>query len=358
MFRSFSTFFLLVVLTLSFAGGCSGADIMSEENLPSNTNPPNKDVPSIPELDEYIYSLDEYQAGIVPRRLDPELVARYLNGKVERDLAFRSFLRVESVADFYDIHEVTAKFKTFLDNREADDEALRRSASIARILARVGTSEEVEFARNYYKYLVGRADSVPVFEDLILLHEALGLGGASAEIRERLNAKAAGLAQRKNSDYRAKLEHRQFTGPLLQKLTRAEKVEGVKQQIIGKGSRPERIKEEIKAYLTIEYGYLEFLQPWAARRLRRETWANDPAQQVRRADDPALKADVIDQLKKFLAGLPGEGRDETQKAAGLRILRAIKFFGGEVSEEEETFLETNRKEQSDILANEGFMLEE
>jgi hypothetical protein len=51
-----------------------------------------------------------------------------------------------------------------------------------------------------------------------------------------------------------------------------EKANAVKERILHNPERARRIDEKIKMYLTREYGYLEFLQPWAARRLRRESW--------------------------------------------------------------------------------------
>jgi hypothetical protein len=354
---------LLIVTLVSPTSACRGKQIMSEQDIPQNGAPNGEssdDVPSIPELDKYIFTLDEYQAGIVPRKLEHAKVARYLIGKIKRDLGYKNFLRVESVADFYDTNEVVDKFKGFLDKTETDEESIRRSIVITRIIARAGSPEAVEFAKQYNKHLIQKAETILTFEDLILLHEALGLGSASQDLRAKIGVKAKSLEQKKDSDYRARLEHRQLTGPLLQKLNRAEKVEPVKQKIVEIRDRKERIREEIRAYLTIEYGYLEYLQPWAARRLRRETWAANPPEQLNRNDAAPLKKDLVDQLRAFLnssSDSPG-GKPAGDEALKLRLLRAIKFFGGEVSEEEQTFLDTQSNQQADILANEGFMLSE
>lgn len=336
---------------------------MSEQDIPQNGAPNGEssdDIPSIPALDQYIFKIDEYQSGIVPRKLEHEKVARYLAGKVKRDLALKSFIRVESVADFYDTHEVVEKFKPFLDRSESDEESIRRSVVIARIIARAGDANDVEFIKKYNKHLIQKADTVLVFEDLIHLHEALGLGSASQDLRAKIGSKANSLEQKKETDYRARIEQRQYTGALLQKLNRAEKVEPVKQKILELRDRKERIREETRAYLTIEYGYLEYLQPWAARRLRRETWAANPPEQLKRNDAAPLKKDVADQLRAFLndpAASPGgkPGGDDSLK---LRLLRAIDFFGGEITEVERTFLDTSKRQQADTLSNEGFMLSE
>lgn len=352
---------LIIVLFLLLAFGCKGTQVMSEENL-SQDNLPKSDLPSetpsIPELEEFIFNPDQFTRGIVPRRLDAKEVARFLIGKINKDTKLNFFIQVELVADFYDTYEVVKNFRQFLDGRESNPEEVRRSIIITRIIARLGDAEDVEFARRYYRHLIQQANSKQEFEDLILLHEALGLGGNSIELKQKIQAKIAGLEAKKDTDYQARLEYLDLQEQTLGNLIRAEKVQPIKEQIIANDNRQQRLEDEIKAYLTIEYGYIEYLQPWAARRIRKETWVVKPSEQARRVDEQPLKEDVVKAFRDFLGKLNDFPKLQTQEkeSAKLRALRAVKFFDGNLSEEEETFLELHKGTQADTLANEGFMI--
>lgn len=334
---------------------------MSEETNSKNNLPEDKsssEVPSIPELEKFIFVLDEYTAGVVPRKLVAPEVAKFLNGKIEKTTALKSFTRVESAAKFYETYEIVEKFKGFLDKKEVNEEDTLRSIVITRIIAYLGNAEDVAFATQYYKYLVGRAESAAEFEDLVLLHEVLGLGTNSKELNQKLQSKISSLEGKKDSDFQAGLQYQKFKESIAQKLYRAEKVQSIKEKILQTTDRKKRLEEEIKAYLSLEYGFLEYLQPWAAGRLRRETWAAQPAEQTKRNDNAPLKADVAQTFRDFLGKIDkiDEIEKEDEESINIRLLRAIKFFDGKTSIEEDGFLSLYKGKQLDILANEGFQI--
>jgi len=330
---------------------------MSQENNNPNVDGSSEGRP-IPELDRYIFDADPYTSGVVPRGLQAGEVARYLIRKVKRDIALKSVVRVDDVARFYETGEVAQAFRQFLDSKESGEEDLRRSIAFARIIAYVGSADEVEFAKKYYSQLVSRADTVAVFEDLILLHETLGLGEGSTELKQKLESRAAALVSKKDTDFQARIDYNKYAEDLAQKLFRASRAQASKDKVLAMTDRKARIGEEIKMYLSVEYGFLEHLQPWAAGRLRREAWAAQPADQTARKDDPQLRKELagefrrfVDDLKSFPGVLP-----EDEESHRLRLLRAIKFFGGEISDAEEGILRVNKGKQLDLLANEGFGL--
>lgn len=350
---------VLVVLLLTFER--QGTPVMSEEtNLKDNLPKAESllDTPSIPELEKFIFDPDEYTAGVVPRKLAAPEVAKFLIGKIEKRTALKSFARVESVAEFYETFEIVEKFKQFLDKKESGEEDVRRSIIIARILARLGNVEDVGFATQYYKYLVGRAESVQEFEDLILLHEALELGTNSSDLNRKLQSKITALEASKETDFQVGLQYLKFKESIAQKLYRVEKAQSIKDGILKTTDRKKRLREEIKAYLSLEYGFLEYLQPWATERIRRETWAAQPAEQIKRNDKAPFKEDVAGALRDFLENIDKikEIEPEDEDSIRVRLLRAIKFFDGKISAEEEGFLANYKGKQLDILANEGFHL--
>ncbi len=330
---------------------------MSEENNIQKNNS-SSEVPSIPELEEYIFSEDEYTAGVVPRKLSAPEVAKFLIGKIEKTATLQAFIRVEMTARFYETSETVEKFRQFLDKKEANAEEIRRSIVIARIVGYLGGNEDVAFAKQYYKYLISRAESVQEFEDLIRLHEILNLGKNSGDLRQKLDAKTAEFAKKKETDFQAEIQYQQFQETLASKLYRAEAVQAIKERILNIGDRKKRIAEEIKAYMSLEYGFNEYLKPWATGRIRRETWAAQPAEQIRRDDKAPLKEDVANSFRDFLSKLGeiDEIEPDESDSARVTLLRAIKFFDGKISDDEEYFLQQFRGKQGDVLANEGFQL--
>jgi hypothetical protein len=333
---------------------------MSEENKSpaSPTNLESSDVPNIPVLEAFIFKSDEYSNEIVPRLLSPLDVAKFLSGRIEKDTKLKAFFQVEKAANFYDTNEIVGKFKKFLDRSESNEDEVLRSIVVARIIGRLGDSEDVEFARQYYKYLIQKVNSEKEFIEIIYLHEALDLGENSNALKQKIQDKTDELKSKKDTNYEAELKYLNFEETILSLLEQAEKVQQIKSKILNTPERKKRIYEEIKAYLTIEYGFVTFLQPWAARRIRQETWAEKPSEQRFRNDRQPLKKEVAIAFRDFLGELDKftSLQKEEKEAIRIRILRAIKFFDGKISEEEEDFLKLNKEEQADTLANEGFML--
>ena len=119
------------------------------------------------------------------------------------------------------------------------------------------------------------------------------------------------------------------------------------------------IEEEMKAYLTTEYGFLEYLQPWAARRVHRESWGRSVTEQVQRPEQEPLKQDVAASFRAILGEIDRVPHleEDDRESVRVRVLRGIKFFGGETNSEEEELLRQYRGKQLDLLANEGFQLQ-
>ena len=89
---------------------------------------------------------------------------------------------------------------------------------MTRIIAYLGNPDDLKFAAQQYKYLVGKADSTQVFEDLIMLHAELGVGEKSTELSQKLQTKALALSAKQESDYQARVEYQKYSEDLAQKL--------------------------------------------------------------------------------------------------------------------------------------------
>ncbi len=359
---SFASDFLLILLlsvAVSFScGGSQPRNVMLDETS-NNPNSPSGGDKNTGDLEKFIFSPDRFTNEVVPRRLDPARVAKFMVDRISDKDALKVFIQAEKVAAFYDTYEIAPKFRGFLTGNESGEDAVLRSIVITRTIARVGKAEDIEFASRYYAALIPKVDSSAEFTAMILLHDALNLGAGSGPLRQRLNAKMTTLEARRSTDDQARLQYLDLEEKVASKLTWAEKASLAKERILKMTDRKQRIDEEIKAYSAIEYGYVEFLEPWAASRLRKETWAAQPEMQTTRPDNPSNTEDVVKALHAFIGKLGNFSTldDEERESVKVRLLRAIKFFGGKVSEEEQSLLTQYKGTQADTLANEGFMLD-
>lgn len=323
-----------------------------------NTNPQAPKVPPPPQLKKFVFESDRFTGEVVPRHLDPVAVAEFLNEKINEKTPLKPLVQAEKAAAFYDVYEIAGKYRSLINTLEPSDDVLLRRIVLDRTIAKVGTPDDVAAAKQVYESIAARVQSIPEFKEAILLHDVLEIGTSSPTLRNTLRAKLTALAPQSESDGPGRLEYLELQETVSQKLEDAEKAADVKASILGKGSRKQRMDEEIKAYLAVGYGYIEFLQPWAAMRLRRETWAANPDEQTTRPQEPPLKKEVAEAFRDFLGKidtLPGHD-DDDKNAVRVQVLRAIKFFGGEISEQDEQFLQQFSGTQADTLANEGFLL--
>jgi hypothetical protein len=222
----------------------------------------------------------------------------------------------------------------------------------------LGNADDRDFARQYYLFLITKTDSIEGFQDLISLHERLGLGPESVELRKRIQAKLGLLESKKEADYQSRLEYLKFQETIPATLEAVEKAQAIKDNALKIADRQKRLEDEIKMYVTTDYGYQDYLLPFAARRIRRETWASSVTEQIVRNDKPPLKDDVVKALRKYLDHIEKENDidNDDKESFKVRVLRAIRFFDGHLSDQEQGILREHRGKQVDILANEGFMI--
>lgn len=273
-------------------------------------------------------------------------MAAFLSERLDSGTGGDAVLQMEQVADFYETTELAPTVRAALAQdvpaivagRKMPVRDVQRGAALARMLAKLGNAQDVAFAKTHYIALVAFAQSTEDFVALVQLHDVLGLGADAALLRRRIAARQQEVVD--------------------QQLGAAEKAHEVKQTVLQISDRKVRIEEEIKMYLTLDYGFMAFLQPWSARRLRRESWAEQPSAQLARPDPAPLRADVAAAFRAFLpkiAKLKDLEPDE-RDSYRLRLLRAVVHFGGDVSKAERAFLKKNATQQADVLADEGFLI--
>ncbi len=300
--------------------------------------------PSLPELEEFVFHPDQFGKEAIPRRLQPGDVASFLMSRLDAGTPLGALQQAGKLVDFYDLNEVAAWLRRFLDGREAGPEQRKRSIVITLIVARSGAPDDRRFAAGYLNFLVQRATAAEL-PGLVSIYEALGPEGDSQPIR----AAATGLL----SAGQPPADARNLQTLLNMTIPRAEQANTMKARILAMPGRQQRIDGEVKVYLALLVGYPEYLPGWAARRLRRETWGENPADQAVRSSDRRLSTEVAEAFRRVIPLVAANRAfdDHVKSLKRVTCLRAIDFFGGTLSTAEYKEMHADPSRQFDVLSN-------
>src|ERR1700742_4532540 len=164
--------------------------------------------PAIPdELDRFVFNPDQFLKDDVPRDLDPLQVELLVRLKINALTPYRALEQLFKVADYYDVFEIAPHLLKLLTKNEKGQEDYRRTAIIARIVALVGLPEEVAQAKDYYDYLVGKADAYFALERVVALYEILSLTADPQPLAAKLDAKVSAPAREQTKSAEAKADY-------------------------------------------------------------------------------------------------------------------------------------------------------
>lgn len=306
----------------------------------------------VQQLESYVLNPDPFHGDAIPKRLKRDTVATFVISRVGRDTRFASLLRVEKLVTFYDLQEVCGHLSSLLppDPAPAD---VAKAAVIARTIAATCRPADVQNVANYSRGLIANAQTSPEIAELVELQDRLGPGADSTTLETRISQLRATAAAKAGADYQARLETSRLDEMRSLRLDRVRRANEVKAQVLAIADRQKRIGEEIKMYLTLEYGYLEYLMPWAAARLRREAWGDSPAGQVARDEDAGRRhemATIFQTMADNLEHMPGV-EPENRASLRVRCLRAVDYFGGSLSPADRAWIADNAGRQVDVLSN-------
>jgi hypothetical protein len=315
--------------------------------MDAGTQPPAVPVAA---LESFIFAPDQFTKDDVPLGLDPTVIAEFVTHRLTRAAPLAAFEQTRKLVDFYDVYEVAPYFVELL-NRPEDKEDLARTTEMALLVAIVGQPPELEFARRYFPRLAERATTLLLFERLAALLEALGPGADPTPLQRGLDARLQGVRSRAAGDPAAAQETQALERLLTFTLPRISKANAVKQRILAIPQRNARIDEEVRTYLGLKYGFGEYLPLWAARRLRRETWATEPPQQTVRSVDPERRHEVVEGFRRVLVsiGTLQDAADDEKLFYQVNGLQAIRFFEGELTPVERELVRKHQDEQKAYL---------
>jgi hypothetical protein len=259
---------------------------------------------------------------------------------------------LERLVTFYDLQEVCSHLFTLLSaNQSAAD--VTKAAVIARTIAATCRPAEVQRVATSFDTLISNARTSSDILELLELQDRLGPGADSRAIEARIDRLRATAVSTAQADYQARLETSRLDEMRSLRLTRVRRANEIKAQVLSMNDRPNRIRQEIKMYLTLEFGYLEYLTPWAAARLRRETWGDHPASQTVRDENPGRRAEIARIFESVAANIDRlpDVTPENRDSLRVRCLRAVEYFGVPLETKDRIWLNDNAGSQVDTLSN-------
>lgn len=300
-------------------------------------------------LESYILRPGAFDNLNIPRDLDRESVAQFIRNRVVPPLSLKSLKRLENVVSFYDLQEVCGHLQGLLSDPSTPF-GTAESAVIARTIAANCPPPAQRQMASYAQTLISRARTAAELTELLDLQDRIGPGFDMTPLANRI-AELRALA-RSNPDPRAQFQLIPLDQMYTQSLPRIQKANEIKAQILASPDRAYRLLQYVKIYLGLEYGYAEYLTPWAIARLKRETWGLQPADQTTRKENPALRAEVARIFETTAANIGRLPGVDPADHDSLRItcLRAADFFGHALSTVDRAFIAQRAAGQVDMLS--------
>jgi hypothetical protein len=304
----------------------------------------------IDRLETYVLRPGAFDGLNIPRNLDRGIVAQFIAARISPPVSIKSLKRLEIVVTFYDLQEVCGHLQGLLSDPGARF-GITEYAVIARTIAANCPPPAQQQMASYAQTLVSRAKTAAEMTELLDLQDRIGPGFDPTLLANRL-AQLRALAT-SDPDPQAKFQIIPLDQIILQSLPRIQKANEIKARILANPDREYRLLQLVKIYLGLEYGYAEYLTPWAIARLKRETWGVQPADQATRKENPGLRAEVAKVFETTAANLRGLPGVDPADYDSLRVtcLRAADFFGQAVSAADRVFIAKHGAGQVDMLSN-------
>jgi hypothetical protein len=304
----------------------------------------------IEKLETYVLRPGAFDALHIPRDLDRGSVAQFITKRIVPPLSIKSLKRLENVVTFYDLQEVCGYLQGLLSNPSAQF-GTAEYAVIARTIAANCPPPAPQQMASFAQTLVSRAKTPAEMTELLDLQDRIGPGFDLTPLASRLVQLRALAAS--DPDPQAKFQIIPLDQMYSQSLPRIQKANEIKARILASSDRQYRLLQSVRIYLGLEYGYAEYLTPWAIARLKRETWGAQPADQANRKENPGLRAEVAKVFVTTAATvgtLPGVDPAD-HDSLRVTCLRAADFFGHSLSEEDRAFIAEHAAGQIDMLSN-------
>jgi len=291
---------------------------------------------AVKELESYIFDI-YYGRKVEPRNLDPAHVEEFLRTKLDRSKQSDSFARARMVVDFYDLTSVLDHFEDMLRRNEKDAQTFQQSVQVVRTLAEQGDSKTRNKAFEYYQHLVKNPLAETEFEGLTEAINSFDGRFSANTLLEEINKTYADLKERGKSDSFVDGQAEELYTLMKSRLPQFLAHLKIRETIENTANPEQKTYKLSQLYLGQADATSTELERWAARILRSE--ARKGQTQV-----------IIENMRRVSAEIEKAGFEKERKLAfQVRSTRAVRFFGGKLTDEEKKLLEQAEDFQIDFL---------
>ncbi len=287
-------------------------------------------------LQSYIFG-GTYARTSLPSNIDPAYVQDFISSRMDRTRSPDSFNKARRAVDQYGLRGTTDHFQKMLDRTETESKHIHQSCRCVSILAEQGDAKTSAFASDYFAYLAAHRLASEAYDTLLETLESLDSKADARPLADRLTREMKALEPRIKADPRADDEYQQLDQHLNNELTNVLEVRASRARMLEEKDPVKRIEGLCRLYLewesdaTIESGW------WSARHLRREFEAGE-------------RETVLAALRKILQEIDASKLPEEERSLPkARGLRAVAFFGGGLTEQEQKVLSKGGEDPGAIL---------
>ena len=291
---------------------------------------------AVKELESYIFDI-HYGRKTEPRNLDPAHVEEFIRTRLDRSKQSESFARARMVVDFYDLVSVLDYFEDMLKGNEKDAQTFQQSVQIVRILAEKGDSKTRNKAIDYYQNLVKNPLAETEFEELIKAVNSFDGGFSPDALLEEINKTYTELKERGKSDSFIDGQAEELYTLMKSRLPQFLAHLKLREAIANTANPEQKIYALTKLYLGQADAASTELERWAARILRSEA----------RKEQTEV---IIKNMRRVSTEIEEAGFEKEEKLAfQARSARAVRFFAGNLTDEEQKLIEQADDYQIDFL---------
>ncbi len=283
----------------------------------------------------------------LPKRTDPAQADEFLRTTLDDGgLKNRHIARCGELMRFFDLRARAPQLQKFLDRSERELAPYHRSITAVTLLGDLGDDAGQDFALQYYQRLVGHRLAPENYESLIDLFFHLPPKADPKWLSEPIQARMDGLKPKIEQDTDAAVEYYRLEDLLKDRLPTVVGAKKKRHDIADLKALPRRRQELIRCYLWLEKSAYVNLRIWAMMLLQRDCNAGQPA-------DLAVEFQhafqlIIDRAAKLGSMSPGD--EEDVKKYATSCVRALRFYGGQLTEDQAKFAEKHEKaDQNDVL---------
>lgn len=274
------------------------------------------------ELRRYVFEYDA-RASILPKDLDPVDVTEFARQQWRLPtLGPGPANHLIEVEDFYDTAAVVPDMLALLQRREDGPEKFLIAVALTRGVGILGSGADRDRGLEYLLYLLGLPYVPANAEAVLAAYNEYSLLGRSEPVAGALAKLQDDLSRQSGTDPVAETRMREVEDLANNMLPRIVHAADHKRAILAVADLPARLDALVDIYLALDTRYREWTLRWATRLLLREARAG-------------RTAEVVAAFRRGLTRLPAAA-DSKEALSALRAtsLRAVEFFGGQLSEAE------------------------